>query len=301
VSSLDRLPAFATCGVGSLPFPSARTAARHAVRAYDVPFCPQLPRLDGDMIHEWLGDDPGRCGWSSDRDRQLPAAWDHFVHELREDPPEHRLAKLQITGPVTLAAALERSAGRPGHGGASLAHEIAVWLAANVAEQIAGLGDVGMDVLLIVDEPGLAASGMSDMRIWDPLRIATWGIHVCGVVPWRLVRELEPDVLSYDVVRYGVGPEVRELIARGTRIAWGVLDPVQLVLASGFPPDRCLLTPTCGTGRLSVGRELIVAATLADLGSSLRGDADLAVELGRDDRSRASRGAERVLRLPADR
>jgi hypothetical protein len=298
VSSLDRLPAFATCGVGSLPFASARTAARHAVRAYDVPFCPQLPRLDGDMIHEWLGDDPGRCGWSSDRDRQLPAAWSAFVQELREHPPEHRLAKLQVTGPVTLAAALERSAGRPAQGATELAHEVAMWLGANVTGQIAGLNDIGLDVLLIVDEPGLAAAGVSDTRVWDPLRITTWGMHICGVVPWRLVQELEPDLLSYDVVRYGVPREARELKAC---IAWGAIDPVQLTMATDLPSGHCLLTPTCGTGRLSVERELLVAATLAEVGSSLRGDADLAGKLGRDDRSRAGRGAERVLRLPADR
>jgi hypothetical protein len=294
MSPLDRLPALATCGVGSLPFARAGDAARHAVRAYDLPFCPQLPRLDGDMVHEWLGDDPGRCGWSSDRDRQLPAAWGAFVHELRERPPEHRLAKLQVTGPVTLAAALERSAGRPGHGApvAALAREVAGWLAANVAEQIAGLNDIGLDVLLVVDEPGLAATGVSDVRVWDPLRITAWGMHICGVVPWRLVQELRPDVISYDVVRYGVPREANELARSGTRIAWGVVDPVQLVIATGFPAERSLLTPTCGTGRLSVERELVVAATLAEVASSLRGDAHLAGEPGRADRARAAGRAE---------
>jgi hypothetical protein len=294
MSSLNRLPALATCGVGSLPHARAGDAARHAVRAYDVPFCPQLPRLDGDMVHEWLGDDPGRCGWSADRDRQLPAAWSAFMHELRAHPPQHRIAKLQVTGPVTLAAALERSAGRPGHGAAvaQLAREVAIWLAANVAEQIRGLDEIGLDVLLVVDEPGLAATGASDVAPWDPLRKTTWGLHICGVVPWRLVQELEPDVISFDVIRYGVAPEVRELIARGTRIAWGAVDPVQLAVATDFPPENSLITPTCGTGRVSVEREQLVASTLARLGSSLRGDADLEGELARDDRARAGRGAQ---------
>lgn len=59
---LDRLPALATTGVGSLPFARPAEAARHALGGYAVPFCPQLPRLDGDMVSEWLGTDPGRCG-----------------------------------------------------------------------------------------------------------------------------------------------------------------------------------------------------------------------------------------------
>ena len=50
--------------------PRARRGARAA--AYDVPFCPQLPRLEGDMVGEWLGADPRRCGWRPARDRERP-------------------------------------------------------------------------------------------------------------------------------------------------------------------------------------------------------------------------------------
>ena len=111
---LDRLPALATTGVGSLPFTSPDDAARHATGAYTLPFCPQLPRLDGDMVSEWLGTDPCRCGWSADRDRERPAAWDRFLAQLDAHPPDHATVKLQVTGPVTLAIALERGAGRIG-------------------------------------------------------------------------------------------------------------------------------------------------------------------------------------------
>ena len=52
------LPPWATTGVGSLPFTDVEAAVDHVLAAYDVPFCPQLPRLEGDMITEWLGADP---------------------------------------------------------------------------------------------------------------------------------------------------------------------------------------------------------------------------------------------------
>jgi hypothetical protein len=52
---LDRLPALVTTGVGSLPFAKPAGAVQHALGAYGLPFCPQLPRLDGDMVSEWLG------------------------------------------------------------------------------------------------------------------------------------------------------------------------------------------------------------------------------------------------------
>ncbi len=104
---LERLPPWATTGVGSLPYDEPAAAAAHAVAAYDLPFCPQLPRVEGDMVREWLGADPGRCGWSPARDRERPPAWEALLARLAAAPPPHRLVKLQVTGPVTLARALE--------------------------------------------------------------------------------------------------------------------------------------------------------------------------------------------------
>lgn len=152
---LGRLPALVTTGVGSLPFAKPAGAVQHALGAYGLPFCPQLSRLDGDMVSEWLGADPGRCGWSADRDRECPAAWDAFVAQLMADPPVHAVVKLQVTGPITLAIALERGAGRLGAGASvrSLARELAVWLAANAAGQVRRLSEIGVDALLVVDEP----------------------------------------------------------------------------------------------------------------------------------------------------
>jgi hypothetical protein len=69
------------------------------------------------------------------------------------------------------------------------------------------LGELGLDTVLVIDEPGLAmASRLTDpdartggcRSVWDPLRAVAgaWGLHVCGEVPWRLLDELEPDVIS---------------------------------------------------------------------------------------------------------
>lgn len=293
MSVLDRLPALATTGVGSLPFDDPVAAVRHASRAYGLPFCPQLPRRDGDMIHEWLGADPLRCGWASDRDRERPAAWDAFVAAVGAQPPEHRLVKLQVTGPVTLARALEHAAGRSGIGDGAddLARELAAWLAGNVAGQVARLRELGVDALVVVDEPGLASAAGCGIAsdVWDPLRVgaAAWGLHVCGPVPWALVGAAEPDVLSFDVTRYCVGGEgaavLGALLRRGGRVAWGAVDAVRpddvcdvaarvaaavaATAATGVPVAtvyaRSLVTPACGTGRLAVDRERLVASLVA--------------------------------------
>jgi hypothetical protein len=105
----------------------------------------------------------------------LPAA----LLELELAPPGHRVVKLQATGPLTLAFALERGAGR-NRRDAGLRAGIATWFAANLSGQVAALHEIGCDALVTVDEPalGLAAGAPSIERSWDPLRAvgASWGL-----------------------------------------------------------------------------------------------------------------------------
>ena len=288
---LDRLPAWCTTGVGSLPFADGRRAATHAARSYELPFCPQLPSVDGDMIAEWLGADPRRCGWAPDRDRTRPAAWDALLRELAHWPRAHGVVKLQVTGPLTLACALEPDdprAMRP------LAGELAAWLAANAAEQTAVLAERGLASVLVVDEPALArvaASGPPDgiERVWDPLRAAgaAWGLHVCCTVPWPLVDRAEPDLLSFDLavepVTRRAAPVLERIADRGGRIAWGVLSPhladgaavaerrLRTALAiADVPGERSMLTAACGSARVAPAREAVVAEALRSVARQRR-------------------------------
>jgi hypothetical protein len=285
---MDRLGPLATTGVGSLPFDDPGEAVRHARTAYDLPFCPQLPRSEGDMVQEWLGGDPAGCGWTPDRDRERPAAWDAFTAALKADPPGHRLVKLQVTGPATLALAL----GEPGDEG--LVRELAVWLAANAAGQVRRLADLRHDAILVVDEPGLASTGVADPGVYDPLRVTgatDWGVHVCGPVPWPLLDALEPGVVSFDLTRHGLDPVGRSvlgrLVDRGGRIVWGGLDPVEPAPAPAAaasigaairsldrPAERVarqsLLSPGCGTGMLRPAQEERLARVLGAVAEALR-------------------------------
>src|SRR3954447_6126926 len=112
---LAALPAWATTGVGSLPHTFPEPAATHAVGEYDVPFCPQLPRLEGDMVREWLGADPPRCGWAPERRR--PAAL-RLGARARPRAPR-RLGRLPRRRRPPAARARRRQAAgdRPGHAG----------------------------------------------------------------------------------------------------------------------------------------------------------------------------------------
>jgi methionine synthase II (cobalamin-independent) len=285
MSVLDRLPAWATTGVGSLPHDDVEEAVAHVAAAYDVPFCPQLPRLDGDMIAEWLGADPRRCGWSPARDRERPRAWDALLAELDRTPPAHGVVKLQVTGPATLACALERERGAPSsrREALALAFELAAWLAANVADQVRALDARGLHALLVVDEPALHVFGTEGVeRAWDPLRAVApaWGLHLCGSVPWDVVERAEPGVLSFDLALAAPGEQatavLRRLLGRGGRIAWGVIAPHRAehelhgvrrlryaLERTGALGEQSLLTPSCGSGRMSVQRENELAAALA--------------------------------------
>ena len=297
-SMLTRLAPLTTTGVGSLPFTRPREAARHAVRAYELPFCPQLPRAYGDMVAEWLGADPGRCGWAPDRDRQLPAVWDDFILELERHPPSHGVVKLQVTGPLTLATALERgTASRTAV--VVMAAEISSWLAAAVGDQMRSLADLGLATLLMIDEPGLAGAHRAGATpaVWDALRAVApaWGLHVCGEVAWRLVDAADPDVISYDLVRFGCVPAARKVIQRlmrrGGRIMWGAVDPAAVEPASWTAArvaaaarsvagrrwrtadvlEASLLSGACGTGGLDLGAEQDLARGLRAAATVLRG------------------------------
>ncbi|HST41591.1 MAG TPA: hypothetical protein VLK58_18885 [Conexibacter sp.] len=305
VAILERLPAWATTGVGSLPHDDPAQAAAHCLAAYELPFCPQLPRIEGDMVREWLGADPARCGWSRERDRERPRAWDALLAQLDAAPPAHRLVKLQVTGPATLACALERAGGAAARGASgatggaprtpslALARELSAWLAANVAGQVRELAARDLDTLLVVDEPALPQFGGAAEEVaavWDPLRVVApvWGLHLCCAVPWETVAAACPDLISFDLA---LGPldvrgadELGALLARGGRVAWGVLAAhraehaadatrrLRAALAQVGGEEagrRSLLSASCGSGCVTVAREAEVALALLDTARAL--------------------------------
>jgi hypothetical protein len=267
---LDGLAPWTTTGVGSLPHASGAEAAAYAVEAYELPFYPQLPGLEGDMIAEWTGT------------RARPRAWEALLAELERRPPGHGVVKLQVTGPLTLACAL----GSP----VEDADAIARRLAAEVAEQVAVLEGRGLSVLLVVDEPMLdrVAAGPGIEEAWEPLQGvgAAWGLHVCCAVPWAVILRAAPDVLSFDLT-LGLGDEgvdaLRGLLAGGGCVAWGIVAPDRpaadgeaaalldaALRATGATGEQSLLTPTCGTGIVSVAREVAVAEAVGAIARSRR-------------------------------
>lgn len=281
MTPLRRLGPCATTGVGSLPFADPVAAVAHVRAAYDVPFCPQLPALDGDMVAEWVTADPGRCGFSEERQRPHPAAWDAFVASLAATPPIHGLAKLQVTGPVTLAFGLGRTPGSPDLPG--LARDLARWAGATLQAWVAELAELGLTAIVVVDEPGLAcAAGAPLADVWDAIRAVApvFGMHVCGAVPWSLLCAVQPDLVSFDACRaehrgHGMSDAVRALRRRGIRAVPGVID-VAAPTPDALPGDAlgdllpALITPACGTGLCTPDQERTIAARLRRFAADAR-------------------------------
>jgi hypothetical protein len=298
--ALAALPAFATTGIGSVPFGDAPTAIAHVFAAYDLPFCPQLPALEGDMLAEWLGAPARRCGWSPERDRVRPCAWPELLHAVEAVPPPSGLVKLQVSGPCTLAWALARAGHRSE--AADLARELGAWLAANAAACVADLAARGAATLVVVDEPALVlAAGLpvDPLEAWEPLAAAgdAFGLHVCCAPPWAVLADADADVLFLDVHRYPLdrlGADVlARTILRGGSIGLGVLPldgtasaaagldaarrALAAIAAAGVPETTlrraALVTPACGSGQLAEDSERALAAMTAAVAEVLRADA----------------------------
>lgn len=123
------------------------------------------------------------------------------------------------------------------------------------------------------------------------------GIHCCGKAHWPLVLASGVDILNFDSYDYGdyitlYPEEVRQFINGGGRIAWGVVPTtdeaatvsleaigeklrsvLDALLAMGIPGEtiakQSLITPSCGTGSLSVENAERVFSLLKTLKAEL--------------------------------
>lgn len=109
---------------------------------------------------------------------------------------------------------------------------------------------------------------------------AVSAIHVCGNSDWGVVIRSGIEILNFDAYEYGFSialyaEDVRRFLENGGNIAWGIVptseavraedadslarrlaDSFKLLKAKGFAEslleERCLLTPSCGAGSMSV-------------------------------------------------
>ncbi|GAA1141523.1 methionine synthase [Kribbella jejuensis] len=165
-----------TTGLGSVPGDDIREWMRAVLELVDLPFLPELPaRPYGDMISRTiavlteLAADLQPVGWrltgggdarASLDQRRARALLQEDLDVLEEyaDGYEGQL-KVQVTGPWTLAAAVERPRGDKVLADYGARRDLAQALAYGVEQHVAEVRKrvPGAEVLLQVDEPGLPA------------------------------------------------------------------------------------------------------------------------------------------------
>jgi hypothetical protein len=126
------------------------------------------------------------------------------------------------------------------------------------------------------------------------------GIHVCANTDWSLVLDSPVDIVSFDAYSFFdkfilYEKEIKTYIERGGILAWGIvptgnsrwvdeesaeslhgrwLDQLNDVAALGVDPGRIaaqsLITPSCGTGSLSVHHALKVIQMTQEISRKIR-------------------------------
>lgn len=243
-------------GVGSLPFTDPATAADETLRLTpELPAAPQLPCRDPreGMLAQVAAGVPGvtaapeggrllvdrRRLAAGDDDRPLDAdAWGGTLAFLRRvaEVGHAGPVKLQLTGPVTLGLALVDGGAKPARAFAVAGAVVRDRVRALLAEAAAVAPGVG--VVLVLDEPGLAAYPHEGFPLGadDTIDLlsgglaaaksaAMAGVHCCGPTDWRLVLHAGPDLISLPV-EAAAGDDAVGLsgfLDRGGWIAWGAV------------------------------------------------------------------------------
>lgn len=240
--------------IGSLPHADPDEAVRHVLATLpELPAAPSLPARDlresmiGQAAWGIAGVDVDARGTLSLRTAELDPAAPLGDPEL-VGPPFVTLqrfltaiegrtgaVKIQMTGPVTLAAALQR-AGAPAELALAVAGPAARARARAMLDAVARHAPEA-PVLAFLDEPGLVGGPpdsladpdtlidlvSSALAVWEPRAVT--GVHCCGPTDWKTLLQAGPRVLSVPVgagLLPGAG-SLASFLERDGWIAWGAV------------------------------------------------------------------------------
>ncbi len=233
--------------------------------------------------------------------------------------------KGQVTGPITWGFTVTDSERKAIIYDDTLADAAAKLLRLKAAWQEKELSKISRNTIIFVDEPSLSyfkeegkSSKIKKKDLAGFVRKVTSaireegcyaGIHCCGAADWSLLLGLPADILSFDAYSYAASlalypAQVKEYLARGGTIAWGIVpnnDEIFKVTAEGLAnrlraglkmisekaaargvvikPDefneRSLIVPACGLGSTTVKIAEEVLEKLAETGAILKSDRSL--------------------------
>ncbi|MEK6816219.1 MAG: hypothetical protein AABY09_01280 [Nanoarchaeota archaeon] len=200
--------------IGSLPFDNVEDAVNYSLR-HDIPFLPELPKIKGDSMIEYVHH-PGNLACS----------------ELFKSRT-YDVVKIQAIGPITLM--------QQGYN-----EDDAMSIPYNHIEgMLRGLN--AKEVILFLDEPAVGHTGIDFNPLWDALFSSfnvIPGVHICGNMDWDKMFKSKLEIISFDATSYDLTnyPNYRS----GKRIAWGVksLEDVKDFQAGDLITLPCGMSPS---------------------------------------------------------
>ena len=161
--------------------------------------------------------------------------------------------KGQITGPFTALTGLQDQDQRLSYYNPSLREMVVQGLAMKGAWQVRFLQDIGLPVIIFIDEPALAGLGSSAFisishddisqdlaqvsgAIQDAGGIA--GVHVCANTDWNLLLTSAIDIISFDAYSFfdkfvTCLDNIHKYLDRGGIIAWGIVPTAEEEIIAG--------------------------------------------------------------------
>jgi len=167
----------------------------------------------------------------------------HFIEALKADAGRAAFIKGQVVGPLTMGFQLKDGDGNLAFYNDELRDLVIRTLALHAGWQCVRLAEVGLPVILFIDDPTVAAYGthahisLTREMILESLnpvidaihqRRALVGIHSCDATDWSLLFETETDIVSFDAHSFSDSmlcypAELQAFLERGGRIAWGIV------------------------------------------------------------------------------
>jgi methionine synthase II (cobalamin-independent) len=303
----------------------------------DIPAWPQLPRrsTEENMIIQFSEGFPGvvidsdkiriepstsfegeieqiyiDCEQDNAQKYNISAGYAAGLHAFLSKAAGSKIAKGQVTGPVTWGLSVTRQDGLGILYDDTLAETAAKYLRLKASWQENALREISPNPIIFVDEPYLVSLGSVFTPIPEekvPVLLeevlggikGTKGLHCCGNSNWSVLLDTRIDILSFDAYNYASSlsthsDKVKSFLERGGNIAWGIVPNDEEVLAKeslsslrdrleesmalftrdgvGFKQiiAQGMITPSCGLASLSPEAANQVLELTAKLSHDLR-------------------------------
>jgi hypothetical protein len=213
---------------------------------------------------------------------------------LKSDGTTLPIVKCQTTGPISFALSITDENKRAIYYNEEFVDPVVKGLAMKCRWQIQKFRPYGENIVCFIDEPILAAFGSSTYvsvqrddviaklgEVVEAIHLdgGIAGIHCCGNTDWSMLLDSEADIVSFDAFEFFDGfacyeSHIADFLARGGRIAWGIVPTVSFTGAEtaasladlivekidalsrkGIDADllrkQSLITPACGVGPIT--------------------------------------------------